>query len=41
MEIPDAFLDAKTAATTGKFTWCWLAAWVALRGPLLPALRNE
>jgi len=25
----------------GGFGWCWLAAWAALRGPLLPALRNE
>lgn len=25
----------------GGFGFCWLAAWVALRGSLLPALRNE
>ncbi len=29
------------ALTVGGLGWCWLAAWVALRGPLLPALRNE
>jgi len=26
---------------TGGLLWCWLAARTALRGPLLPALRNE
>ena len=25
----------------GGLGWSWLAAWAALRGPLLPALRNE
>jgi len=25
----------------GGFGWCWLAAWLALRGSLLRALRNE
>jgi ABC-type lipoprotein release transport system permease subunit len=25
----------------GGLFWSWLAAWIALRGPLLPALRNE
>ena len=25
----------------GGLGWCWLAAWATLRGPLLPALRNE
>ena len=25
----------------GGLLWSWLATWVALRGPLLPALRNE
>jgi len=29
------------ALTVGGLGWCWLAALVALRGPLLPALRNE
>ena len=29
------------ALTAGGLLWCWLAAWVALRGALLPALRNE
>jgi hypothetical protein len=29
------------ALTAGGLLWSWLAAWAALRGPLLPALRNE
>ena len=29
------------ALAAGGLAWSWLAAWVALRGPLLPALRNE
>ncbi len=29
------------ALTIGGLSWCWLAAWEALRGSLLSALRNE
>ena len=29
------------ALAVGGLGWCWLAAWATLRGPLLPALRNE
>ena len=29
------------ALAVGGLAWCWLAAWATLRGPLLPALRNE
>jgi ABC-type lipoprotein release transport system permease subunit len=29
------------ALVVGGFVWCWLAAWLALRGSLLHALRNE
>ena len=40
--LPGVFLIAALAGlVAGGFACCWLAAWAALRGPLLPALRNE
>jgi hypothetical protein len=40
--LPAGLLTATLAGlVAGGFGWCWLAAWVALRGSLLKALRNE
>jgi len=40
--FPLGLLTATLAGLgAGGFLWCWLAAWLALRGSLLPALRNE
>ena len=40
--LPGSLLAATLAAlVAGALAFCWLAAWAALRGPLLPALRNE
>lgn len=40
--LPSGLLTATLAGlVAGGFVCCWLAAWMALRGPLLPALRNE
>ncbi|SPE61412.1 exported hypothetical protein [Verrucomicrobia bacterium] len=41
-ELPGARLAFILAGLAlGGVLWSWLAAWAALRGPLLPALRNE
>jgi len=40
--LPAGLLAATLAGlVAGGFGWCFLAARLALRGPLLPALRNE
>jgi len=40
--LPGGLLTATLAGlVAGGFGFCWLAAWMALRGSLLPALRNE
>ena len=40
--LPGGLLTATLAGLlAGGFVFCWLAAWAALRGALLPALRNE
>jgi len=40
--LPCGLLTATLAGLlAGGFVFCWLAAWAALRGALLPALRNE
>ena len=40
--LPGGLLTMTLAALmTGGFSFCWLAAWIALRGSLVPALRNE
>ena len=40
--MPAGLLAATLAGlAAGGVAWCWLAAWLALRGPLVPALRNE
>lgn len=40
--MPVGLLSATLAGlVAGGIGWCWLAAWAALRGSLLPALRNE
>ena len=41
-QLPLVLLSATLAGlAAGGFVWCWLAARLALRRPLLPALRNE
>ena len=35
------FISTLAGLAVGGFGWCWLAASAALRGSLLPALRNE
>ena len=41
-QVPAAWLALTLAGLAlGGMLWSWLAAWAALRGPLLPALRNE
>jgi predicted lysophospholipase L1 biosynthesis ABC-type transport system permease subunit len=41
-ELPRVFLVVTLAGLAlGGMMWSWLAAWFALRGPLLRALRNE
>ena len=41
-QVPAAWLAVTVAGLAlGGILWSWLAAWAALRGPLLPALRNE
>jgi hypothetical protein len=41
-QVPAAWLAMTvTGLALGGILWSWLAAWAALRGPLLPALRNE
>lgn len=41
-QLPFSLLAATLAGlAAGGFGWCRLAAWAALRGSLLPALRNE
>ena len=40
--LPGGLLTATLAGLlAGGLVFCWLAAWAALRGALLPALRNE
>ena len=40
--LPGGLLSATLAGLlAGGFVFCWLAAWMALRGSLLQALRNE
>ena len=40
--LPGGLLTMTLAGlAAGGFSFCWLAAWTALRGPLVPALRNE
>jgi len=40
--LPVGLLAATLAGlVVGGFGWCWLAAWMALRGSLLSALRSE
>ena len=41
-KVPLGWLAATVGGLAlGGMFWSWLAAWAALRGPLLPALRNE
>jgi ABC-type antimicrobial peptide transport system permease subunit len=41
-DLPKTWLGAVIfSLALGGMLWSWLAAWAALRGPLLPALRNE
>jgi ABC-type lipoprotein release transport system permease subunit len=41
-QVPLAWLAVTVGGLAlGGMLWSWLAAWAALRGPLLPALRNE
>ena len=41
-QVPAAWLAVTVICLAlGGILWSWLAAWAALRGPLLPALRNE
>jgi hypothetical protein len=40
--VPAGWLALTLAGlAVGGMLWSWLAAWTALRGPLLSALRNE